>query len=247
MTSHHSQWNSSSQTHPLNTLNNFNNKTLKDSNKPSKSIPGQLSWLVSKYCSSTSADNSTDVRPTSLPDENLIEDASTKLGVRKKLKPDKPYKKQEEKLAKVHKKVKTQSIIDTDQPDSPSSSISLGNNKQESIQEDPPGFLNEDSIASTGDSVKSQENDSELSKEAELTVKKNVKLWKNIKVFYDENAARLCFKVRYVLDGESETRDLVLTRKEMVEYNPQILLYFYENHLHFPSDPEFTPEMLKKL
>lgn len=256
MTSYRSQRNPSSQTQPLSTLNNFSNKTLlerSNSKKPSKSTSSQLNWLVSKYCTSTLTGNGPEAKSASHQDENLSHIANVKssekgvqLGTRDKLKPEELYKEQEEEFAKVHKKVKKQSISSTDSPNRLNSSLDLEDHRQEGNQEDNSGFVKETSIASTRESV-NQEKDNELNREIEFKAKKNVKLWKNINVFYDENTVQLCFKVEFVLDGESETRVMVLTRQEMIEYNPQILLYFYENHLQFPSIPEFNPEMLQRV
>jgi hypothetical protein len=257
MKSYRSQRNPSSQTQPLSTLNNFTNKTLlerSNSKKPSKSTSSQLSWLVSKYCTSTVTGNGPEAKSASHQNENLPHianvkpsESSVQLGTRDKLKPEESYTEQEEEFAKVHKKVKKQSISSTNSPNHLNCSLDLEDHRQEGNQEDNSGCTKETSIASTRESVNSQEKDNELNREIELKAKKNVKLWKNINVFYDESTVQLCFKVEFVLDGESETRVMVLMRQEMIEYNPQILLYFYENHLHFPSIPEFNPEMLKKV
>ena len=71
------------------------------------------------------------------------------------------------------------------------------------------------------------------------------KLRRIIRTDYNEKLQMLVYKIESLSANEKESFEF--TREEILEEDPKILLYFYENHLEFSKTPQFKPEKLKKL
>ena len=74
-------------------------------------------------------------------------------------------------------------------------------------------------------------------------IQNNLKTCKNVVVSYDHRIKELVFTIQYIDTITKESKEMFLTRKQMVEFDPRSVLYFYENHLDFPQDTGFQGKL----
>ena len=92
-----------------------------------------------------------------------------------------------------------------------------------------------------------------------LTVEKSQKYKENVKkkrdkrvkkvleILFDSKKQEIMVKVESCIKDSKERSIEYLTRRELVEEDPKLLLYFYERHLEFRQMPEFQTSDLQNL
>ena len=84
--------------------------------------------------------------------------------------------------------------------------------------------------------------ESDIERTAE-DIQNNLKTCKSVVVSYDHRIKELVFNIQYIDTATKEIKNMSLTRKQMVEFDPRSVLYFYENHLDFPQDNGFQGKL----
>ena len=79
----------------------------------------------------------------------------------------------------------------------------------------------------------------------EKVITKSTKKMKIIKVVFEEGPGKMMFQVKVIENGNKKF--VFMTKEEILQEDPLILVYFYERNLHFNGASDFDQMRLKRL
>lgn len=155
--------------------------------------------------------------------------------------------KEENQLAKIHKKFKSQTESEatlSDKTSPESLEESCRDDKLNSILVAESTTKREDSATKMFEAFSVIQIPDTGYKSKMNTVIKNCT---SVNVLYDQTG-KLIFKLEYKEDNEPNKKgSTIFTRDQMISYDPRLVLYYYENHLQFSDSSGFQPESLVRI